>query len=68
MEQMSIKIAGMSCDGCVSSVGNALRRLPGVRVQQVEIGTAVVEYDPELSTPESIRSAIIKAGFEPWAA
>ena len=68
MEQLSIKIAGMSCGGCVSSVRNALTRLPGVQVQQVEIGTAVVKYDPKLSTPESIRSAILKAGFEPWAA
>jgi copper chaperone len=68
MEQMSIKIAGMSCGGCVSSVRNALARLPGVQVLQVEVGTAVINYDPQLSTPESIRSAIIKAGFEPWAA
>jgi copper chaperone len=68
MEQMSIKIAGMSCGGCVSSVRNALARLPGVQVLQVEVGTAAINYDPQLSTPESIRSAIIKAGFEPWAA
>jgi len=68
MEQMSIKIAGMSCGGCVSSVRNALARLPGVQVLQVEVGTAVINYDSQLSTPESIRSAIIKAGFEPWAA
>jgi copper chaperone len=65
MEQMSLKIAGMSCGGCVNSVRNALTRVPGVEVRQVEVGTATVAYDPSLTGPESLRSAIVKAGFEP---
>jgi copper chaperone len=65
MEQMSIKIAGMSCGGCVNSVRNALALLPGVQVRNVEVGSATLAYDPRLSTPESIRSAVVKAGFEP---
>jgi len=65
MEQMSIRIAGMSCSGCVNSVRNALNRLPGVEVRQVEVGRATIAYDPGLSAPESIQSAIVKAGFEP---
>jgi copper chaperone len=65
MEQMSIRIAGMSCGGCVNSVWNALARLPGVEVREVEVGSATVVYDPSLNTPDSIQSAIVKAGFEP---
>ena len=65
MEEVSLKIAGMSCGGCVTSVRNALARLPGVQVRQVEVGSATVAYDPSLSTPEAIRSAVVKAGFEP---
>ena len=65
MEQMSIPIAGMSCGGCVNSVRNALARVPGVQVQQVEVGSATVEYDPGVTGPESVRHAIINAGFEP---
>jgi copper chaperone CopZ len=38
MEEITLRIAGMSCAGCVNSVRNALERLPGVRVRQVEIG------------------------------
>ena len=64
MKQLSLRIAGMSCSGCVNSVRSALARLPGVEVGQVEVGTATVVYDPDLSIPESIRSAIVKAGFE----
>ena len=66
MEQMRITIAGMSCGGCVNSVRNALERLPGVQVEQVEVGSALLSYDPGVATPESIHSAIVKAGFEPW--
>ena len=66
MEEMSIRISGMSCGGCVSSVRHALARVPGVQVDRVDVGSAVVSYDPGLATPEAIHSAIIKAGFEPW--
>jgi copper chaperone CopZ len=65
MQEMSLRIAGMSCSGCVNSVRNALAQLPGVQVIQVEVGSTTVTYDPRLSTPESIESAIVKAGFEP---
>lgn len=68
MEELSLKIAGMSCGGCVNSVRRALSRVPGVEVRQVEVGAATLAYDPSLSNPDTIRSAIIKAGFEPQGA
>jgi len=55
----------MSCAGCVSSIRHALARLPGVEVEEVEVGRATLAYDPGLSTPDTIESAIVKAGFEP---
>ena len=68
MEQMSIRIAGMSCGGCVNSVRNALTRLPGVQVREVDIGSTRVAYDPNVTSPESVRRAIVDAGFEPQEA
>jgi copper chaperone CopZ len=65
MEQMSIHIAGMSCGGCVNSVRNALTRLPGVQIRQVQVGSATVAFDPSVTSPESVRAAIVNAGFEP---
>jgi copper chaperone len=65
MEQLSLRIAGMSCAGCVNSIRRALAKLPGVEVREVEVGRATVAYDPGLSTPDTIESAIVKAGFEP---
>ena len=68
MQRISISIAGMSCGGCVTSVRNALARLPGVQVEQVKVGMAAVAYDPGLITPDIIREAIAKAGYKPLAA
>jgi copper chaperone CopZ len=65
MERIAIRIDGMSCSGCVNSVRNALARLPGVEVQQVEVGTATVAYDPSVTGPDALRSAIRRAGFDP---
>lgn len=65
MEEMTLTIEGMSCGGCVQRVRNALARLPGVQVRQVEVGRATVGIDPNVATAESVRSAIARAGFKP---
>ncbi len=65
MERIFIQIAGMSCEGCVNSVRNALARVPGVQVDQVKLGTATVRYDPAMTDPERVHAAIEKAGFKP---
>lgn len=65
MEKMYLKIGGMSCGGCVNSVRNALSQVPGVEVRQVEVGSATLSYDPRISAAETIRSALMRAGFEP---
>jgi copper chaperone len=59
----TIKIDGMSCGGCVNSVKRALERLP-VEVIDVEIGSAVVEYDESATGHDAIVEAIEDAGFE----
>jgi copper chaperone len=64
MEEMFLRIAGMSCGGCVTSLRNALNRLPGVQVKDVEVGSASIAYDPSLASPEAVRSAVAKAGFQ----
>ena len=68
MEEISFAIAGMSCGGCVNSVRNALARVPGVKVQEVEVGSARLMYDPDITNADSIRAAIARAGFEPEGA
>jgi copper chaperone len=64
MEQLSLAIRGMSCGHCVKSVDQALKALPGVQVDRVEVGSAVVAYDPTLIKPEQIEEAISEEGYQ----
>ncbi len=59
---LSIAIAGMSCDGCVASVTRVLSRVPGVRVVKVAVGSADVAAEERVADAELTR-AIEKAGF-----
>jgi copper chaperone len=65
VQRLSIPIAGMSCGGCVRAVRDALAKVPGVNVEQVTIGKAVVALDPALTTPDALRDAIARAGYQP---
>lgn len=60
---LTLDVEGMHCAGCVRNVQRALSTLTGVTVQTVEIGTAVVQFDPELIDPERIAAAITDAGY-----
>lgn len=63
MEQTTIAIEGMSCGHCVASVKGALGRLDGVEVQEVEVGSAKVAYDPQAVTPERIAQTVTDEGY-----
>lgn len=65
MENLVIPIAGMSCGACVSAVREALSKLPGVQVDKVTVGTAVVRFDPAVTTLKALRAAITRAGYVP---
>lgn len=64
MEQIAIQIDGMTCGHCVSRVQKALARVEGVHVDQVEIGSARVSYEPSQVSPQRIREAVEDAGFD----
>jgi copper chaperone len=59
-------VDGMTCNGCVKSVTNAIRQSPGVANVDVSLGDkrATVEYDPSVCSPAQIVDAIVGAGFE----
>jgi len=65
MKQMTLKIAGMTCHGCVTSVTNVLQAIPGVSQVQVtlEPGAANLTFDVTQTNSEAIHQAIQTAGF-----
>ena len=59
----TLAIDGMSCENCIRHVQSALHEVPGVTVKQVEVGSAIVEYDPGDTPEDVILSAVDEAGY-----
>lgn len=66
METTVLKIGGMTCGGCVRSVTNVLKALPGVTDAEVSLqkSEAKVTFDPALANPAAFRHAVEEAGYE----
>ncbi|PNT53816.1 hypothetical protein POPTR_001G105800v4 [Populus trichocarpa] len=61
-----IRINGMTCTSCSSTVEQALQAIPGVQKAQVALATeeAEVHYDPKILGCNQILEAINDTGFE----
>lgn len=63
MKAQELKIQGMTCGHCVMSVRKGLSTIPGLVVESVEIGKAVVRYDETRVKTEAITRAVEEAGY-----
>lgn len=63
MEQVTFKIEGMTCQHCVHAVTSRLAKTPGVKVEDVKIGSATVIHDLALATIDQIEEAIADEGY-----
>ena len=66
METVTMKVGGMTCMGCVSSVTRVLQALKGVNEVEVSLqeAKATVKFDPALADREALRAAVEGAGFD----
>ncbi len=66
MENTTIKIGGMSCQGCVKNITGVLSGLAGVGSADVslEANEAKVAFDPQVVTRAALVDAIEDAGFD----
>ena len=64
--QETFPILGMSCAACAARVDKTLNKQPGVCQASVNYAaaTALVEYDPERTTPEALQHAVQEAGYD----
>ena len=62
---LQMKIGGMHCAACATTLEKALSRLNGVSMAAVNIATekAVVTYDPSVLTLNDIENAVKKSGY-----
>lgn len=68
MEHLKLTIEGMSCQHCVRAVRGRLERTAGVRVGDVQIGSATMEYDPSQTNVDAIEDAIADEGYTAFVA
>ena len=65
MQTELLKVTGMTCGGCISSVTDALMAISGVGNVQVSLsaGEATVQYDERKTSADQLKSAIKDAGY-----
>jgi len=65
MQTELLKVTGMTCGGCTSTVTHALQAVTGVGDVNVSLsaGEASVQYDERLTSPEQLKSAVKDAGY-----
>ena len=65
MQTETLKVTGMTCDGCTSKVAHALNAITGVHEVVVSLspGEAAVRYDEHLTASDQLKSAVKGAGY-----
>lgn len=61
--KLQLRIGGMACSFCVTSIGKALGRMPGVLSVNLAHEEALVEFDPRRVTPDALRRTLVDLGY-----
>ena len=66
MDDVRIKVAGMTCQHCQKRVHDAIASLNGVTMVNVELeaGEATVSYDSSRTDLEHVKQAVRDAGYQ----
>lgn len=66
LRKESFPVIGMSCASCASRVDKTLNRQAGVKQASVSYASAMalVEYDCQLTNPETLQRAVQEAGYD----
>lgn len=66
METIVLRIGGMACGGCSSTVRKVLLAVEGVSEAEVSHvdAQARIQYDPARVTPEQLAQAVSSAGYQ----
>lgn len=65
MQTELLRVSGMTCGGCISTVTHALRAISGVGEVNASLaaGEVTVQYDEKLTSPEKLKAAVKSAGY-----
>jgi len=65
MDNVTLKLTGMSCASCANNIEDAIRSVPGVDACSVNFGAeqATVTYDPNQTDVATLQNAVDAAGY-----
>ena len=68
-EKINLKLRGMSCASCASSVEEAISNVPGVESCNVNFGAeqAAIQYNPRRTSIQEIQDAVEEAGYSSYS-
>jgi copper chaperone len=64
MQNVTLKVEGMSCNHCVNSIEGALKELGAKGNVDLSGGTVAVEFDDNKLSLDAIKEAIEEQGYE----
>ena len=64
MKTTELKIEGMTCHHCVMAIKKELSKIENLKVEDVQIGSAKVEYDETKVSEITLSDAIEEAGYK----
>ncbi|MCM2276732.1 MAG: cation transporter [Oligoflexia bacterium] len=66
MENLTLKVEGMTCMGCVNNVRKLLAPMNGVQSVEIalEQGKVTIRYEPGKAKLEDFKAAIESAGYD----
>lgn len=69
VEKVNLKLRGMNCASCASSIEEAISNVPGVAQCNVNFGAeqASIEYNPRRTSIEDIQEAVEEAGYSSYS-
>lgn len=65
MKTETLKLTGMTCDGCTAKVAKALKAIDGVKEVVVSLpeAAASVRFDEHVTSDAQLKAAVQKAGY-----
>ncbi len=63
MKEEALSIQGMSCNHCVMALRKEFTKIPGLEIESVEVGRALIRYDDADVKPSRVKGAVEEAGF-----
>jgi copper chaperone len=63
MRRLTLHITGMSCGHCLHAVDEVLSSKPGVQLESLHMGRAVLSYDEQATDPAAIERLVAGAGY-----